>query len=186
MDDVLVWGSTTEEHDTRLQRVMTTIKESGLKLNKSKCVFRRSSLDYMGHRISSLGISPSAEKYDAVSQLSSPTNVTELKRCLGLFNYLGRFAKDLATVLKPLNDLLRSDAVWTWGPPRQDSAFKEAKTLITSAPVLRYFDPSKPTIVSADASSYGLGDVILQQQSSDTKDMRPVAFASRTLTDAET
>ena len=185
MDDVLVWGSTTEEHDTRLQRVMTTIKESGLKLNKSKCVFRRSSLDYMGHRISSLGISPSEEKCDAVSQLSSPTNVTELKRCLGLFNYLGRFTKDLATVLKPLNDLLRSDAVWTWGP-RQDSAFKEAKTLITSAPVLGYFDLSKPTIVSADASSYGLGAVLLQQQSSDTKDLRPVAFASRTLTDTET
>ena len=63
-----------------------------------------------------------------------------------------------------------------WGP-QQKQAFTEVKQLFSSAPVLEFFDPAKPTVVSADASSYGLDGVLMQR--------KPVAFCSSTLTDAE-
>lgn len=63
---------------------------------------------------------------------------------------------------------------WLWGP-NQEEAFKKVKTLITSAPVLHYYNPNLPTVVAGDASSYGLGGVLLQDHGSTLK---PVADCS--------
>ena len=98
-----------------------------------------------------------------------------------MINYLCSYIDQLSTVLRPLNDLLRCDVYWLWGP-EQEAAFAKVKDLISTAPVLAYFDPTKITVVSADASSYGLGGVLLQYHG---KELRPVAFASRTLSQAE-
>ena len=83
----------------------------------------------------------------------------------------------MSTVLKPLNDLLKCDVYWYWGPEQE-----AVKDLISTAPVLAYFDPTKITVVSTDASSYGLGGVLLQYHG---KELRPVAFGSRTLSQTE-
>ena len=72
-----------------------------------------------------------------------------------------------------MNDLLKCDVYWFWGP-EQEVALAKVKNLISTAPVLAYFDPTKITVVSVNASSYGLGGVLLQYHS---KELRPVAFA---------
>ena len=68
-----------------------------------------------------------------------------------------------------------------YGIPAQQEAFVKVKDLITSTPVLAFYDLGKPTLVSADASSFGMGGVIMQQHDSEWK---PVAFCSRTLSEA--
>lgn len=89
------------------------------------------------------------------------TNVPELHRVIGIINYLGRFIPNLATVMQPMTDLLKSDRTWTWGPPQQE-AFVKVKQIISSSMVLAFYDPKKPTVVCADASSYGIVGVLMQ------------------------
>ena len=96
---------------------------------------------------------------------------------------LGKFSRHLADKTKPLRDLLSKKNQWCWEEP-QERAFREIKEEISRSPVLAFFfDPGQETTVSADASSYGLGAVLLQKQASGER--KPVAYASRAMTTTE-
>ena len=181
MDDIIIWGKSVEEHDKRLKAVLDRIKSAGLTLNKEKSQIRQDKVTYFGHEISKDGITASPEKVKAILEMPSPTNVTELRSLCGMMNYLSRFTPNLASTLKPITDLLKKDVVWNWGTPQQ-IAFHEAKKLVSSLPSLSFYQLGEKVIVSADASSYGLGATLLQESS---EGLVPVAFASRSLTDSE-
>ena len=152
--------------------VITTINKAGLRLNKEKCLLRKRQLNFLGHIFDADGMHADTAKVQAVRDLAAPTGVAELRWALGMINYLGRYIPDLSTVLQPLNKLLGSDVAWTWDVA-QVEAYRKVKELVSSAPILTYYDPEKPIVVSADASSYGLGGVLLQHHG---EGLKPVAF----------
>ena len=181
MDDFIIYGRDMTEHDANLEALVKRIEVSGLKLNPDKCVFRKPKIEFFGHTISTAGVSPSPTKVQAVNELEPPTNKTELQRVLGLINYLGRFVDNLSTIISPMTELLRNDTAWHWGP-NQAKAFDDAKRMITNAPCLAFYDPTKQIVVTADASRQGLGGTLYVQ---DGSNLRPVAFCSRSLNVSE-
>ena len=181
MDDVLVFRSDRAEHDARLKRVLEILSAAGLKLNSKKCKYRQSEVEFYGHEINGQGICPSKGKVEAIVRMEPPPDVTGLRRLMGMVNYLGRFLPELATVASPLNGLMRADSAWLWGPP-QEEAFARIKELISNAPVLAFYDVNRPTVVSADASQFGIGGALLQEYPTGLK---PVAYFSRSLSASE-
>jgi transposase InsO family protein len=181
-DDILVFGKTDEEHDQTLVKVIAKLKESGLRLNKKKCCFGQRSLKFLGHHISKDGVRPDEDKVKAIVNLEPPEDITSLRRVIGMIQYLGQYLPNLSTVMKPLNDLLRNDSAWIWDS-EQERAFNTVKKMVSEAPCLAYYDLNRKTVISADASSYGIGGLIMQYD--EAGKLRPVAFVSRTLSNAE-
>ena len=97
MDDIIVYGRDKVEHDAMLTAVLHRINEAGLKLNRDKCLFRQAQLEYFGHVINSSGISPNPKMVEAIRNLDPPKDNTELRRVIGMINYLGRYVENLST-----------------------------------------------------------------------------------------
>jgi len=181
MDNILIFGSTQEEHDDRLHQVLQKLQACGVTLNKQKCEFSKKSLSFLGHTVDENGISPDPQKTDAILKMGEPKKPTELRRFLGMVNQLSKFTPNIATLIKPLRELLSSKKTWSWGH-FQDEAFKKVKTKLTKPSVLAMYNPDADTKICSDASSYGLGAVLLQQQSGR---WRPVAYTSRAMSETE-
>ncbi|VDH98121.1 Hypothetical predicted protein [Mytilus galloprovincialis] len=107
VDDILITGSSKSEHLNNLETVLGKIQESGMRLNKDKCVFLAPEVVYLGHRIDQYGIYPVESKVKAITEAPEPKNVTELKSDLGMLNYYNRFLPDLSSKLAPLHELLK-------------------------------------------------------------------------------
>ena len=157
--------------------VMERIKAANVTLNPKKCEFSKPQVKFLGHLIDVNGIQADPEKTAAISSMKPPRNITELHRFLGMANQLGKFSPHPAEYSQPLRELLHSKRVWVWGP-EQEQAFQSKK----KPTVLAMYDPAAETKVSADASSFGLGAVMLQKAGNE---WRPVAYASRSMTDTE-
>ena len=181
-DDILIHSDSHEDHKDHLDQTTKTLSDAGLKLNKAKCEIEKEEIEFLGYIISTDGVRPDPGKVEAVVKMAEPTNVAELRCMLGMVNFLGRYIPHLSTVLHPLCELLGKDRAWVWGPA-QAEVFTRVKELLTTAPTLAFFYPSKPTTVSSDARSYGLGSVLLQEHEDGV--LRPVALCSRSLTPAE-
>ena len=182
VDDVLVHGRTQEEHDQRLDAALARISNAGVTLNAEKCEFSQGRVKFLGHIVDGTGIQPDPEKVQAIQAMKKPTNTSEVRRFLGMTNQLAKFAPSLAEKAKPLRDLLSKQNAWVWGESQQ-RAFQEIKQELSSAPILALYDPNLDTVVSADASSFGLGAVLMQKQPDAS--WRPVVYASRSLTPTE-
>ena len=117
-----------------------------------------SSVEYLGHRISTEEVCPSQENKRAVIEALTPQNQEQLISFLGLVNYYGKFPPNLADILSPLYRLLQKKSAWCWGSD-QKRAFETAKSRLI-ADLLIHFDPDKKLILSCDASPYGLGAVL--------------------------
>lgn len=182
-DDIMIYGVGTtekeanEDHDRKLLNLLNRCKEYGVALNPDKVKLRREEVTYMGHVFSNKGLKIDPEKVVAVQEMPRPTDVEAVQRLNGFVNYLAKFLPRVADCMEPIRKLTRKDASWEWSQ-EQESAFQEIKRLVTTAPVLSYYNPEESLEVQCDASQKGLGAALLQKG-------KPVAYASRALTETE-
>lgn len=114
--------------------------------------------------------------------MEAPTNISELPRFLGMVSQMGKYLSNLAQTSKPLRDFLSKDTAWIWDSAQKE-AFETTKRQLVSTPVRAIYDPQLQTKVIADASSYGVGAVMVQKHLEGT--WKPVAFISRALSSTE-
>ncbi|XP_057294539.1 uncharacterized protein K02A2.6-like [Hydractinia symbiolongicarpus] len=167
MDDFLVFGK--------------ELSKNKVTLNLEKCQFRKTEVEFLGHKISKEGIQPLATKVEAFKKFPIPTNITELRRFMGMAQQISRFSADLAKTAEPLRDLLSSKNEWIWTVVHTN-AFNNCKELLSMQPILAHYDVKKKTKIRTDGSVTNGISVILYQYHNE---WRPVDCASRFLTATE-
>ena len=128
MDDIIIWGSTQEEHDASVRRVLDKCREAGLSLKKEKCEIGVTELKFLGEIVSKDGMKPDPQKVTAINQMTPPSNREELARFLGMIKYLARFLPDLSERSYHLRVLMKADVHFQWGPEQQ-RAFEDMKRI---------------------------------------------------------
>ena len=180
-DDIIVWGSTKEELQTRTRNVLLKIRESQLKLNKLKCTTNVTEITFLGHKLSGDGLRPDPEKVQAISDMPEPQSKADLQRFLGMVAYLSKFIPHLSDETLALRQLISKNTLWQFDQGHSKQ-FNHLKEIISNNILLKFFDPKLPTKVTCDSSKTGLG-ATLKQQIEGT--WHPIAFKSRPTTPAE-
>ena len=181
VDDVMVAGRGLE-HDENLNMALSKMQLNGLRLKRSKCSIGQDKIKYLGFVIDKDGLHNLPETIQAVSECPAPTDVQQLRAFLGFINQYSKFIPNLATIVAPLNNLLKSEVKWNWDLNCQNS-FRKVKDAFLCSGVLVHYDDKLPLKLKCDASPYGVGAVLVHVFPNGED--RPIAFASRSLTAAE-
>ena len=183
-DDIIVASVSVDDHVSMLRKVFARLREANLKLKLPKCRFLQEECKFLGHYVSREGIATCPDKISAVRDWPTPKNVKEVRQFVGLASYYRRFVKNFAELAAPLNAVLSKDVPFSWTSACELS-FEQLKKCLTTAPILAYPDyseASSPFILDTDASAYGIGAVLSQEQAGT---VRVIAYASRSLTKSE-
>ncbi len=182
IDDILVWDEELDLCKKKVEIVLKKLSDAGLKICFEKCSFFKSSVNYLGYTVDSEGIRPTEKGILAIRMAPKPHNLTTLRAFLGLINFYGRFIPNMSSLLRPLHELLQKNQNWIWTKECNECFMKCKSLLIEGSNILTYYDPSKPIILTCDASQYGLGAVLAHDID---RVQKPICFASRTLNKAE-
>ena len=180
VDDILIKGKTIQELADNCKKVFTKIMDANLRFNPSKAHvgFRR--LVYLGHVISNEGIAPNPEKVQGIKDFPRPTNCTDVRKFMGMISYYRKFIPHLTNHSRPL-EILGASKVWYW-TTNEENAFQACKSILSQNALLNHPDYSLPFMIQTDASSIGLGAILLQLKDNVEK---PLCYASRALSPAE-
>ncbi|KAL4011098.1 hypothetical protein IC575_028145 [Cucumis melo] len=173
IDDILVYSKTEAEHEEHLHQVLETLQTNKLYAKFSKCEFWLKKVFFLGHVVSSEGVSVDPAKNEAVTNWPRPSTISEICSFLGLAGYYRRFMEDFSCIASPLTQLTRKGTPFVWSPACE-SSFQELKQKLVTAPVLTVPDGSGSFMIYSDASKKGLGCVLMQQG-------KVVAYTSRQL-----
>lgn len=181
IDDLCVLGKAREDHLKNLRLVLEKLREYNLKINTEKSEFLKNEIKYLSYIVREGQLLSDDSKFDAIRILSEPRNIKTLQSFLGLVNYYRRFIQGLATIARPLHDLLKEKGEFVWSLKCQEAFDKLKYNLIHVCP-LKMPDFSKPFTLVTDASDIALGAVLSQM---DAGRERPIAYAKRVLNNAE-
>lgn len=182
LDDILITGKSNEEHMQNLENVLNRLANVGLTVKNEKCSFFQNRVSYLGFIIDRNGLHKSPDKVDAIRRIGRPRNVKQLRSFIGSVNYYHRFIPNIPDILHPLYDLIKKDAIWNWNKKCQKS-FDKIRDILSSTECLAHYDPEIELNLTVDASDYGLGAILSHVYESGEE--KPIAFASRTLSEAE-
>ncbi|KAG3232385.1 hypothetical protein PI124_g22530 [Phytophthora idaei] len=148
-------------HLQHLRQVFQVMRDNQLYADLKKCIFCAPEIPVLGSYVSKNGVRADPEKIEAICAWPTPQDQNQLRQWLGLATYLHNYSKNFASTVRPLSQLLKADATWSWRPEHQ-AAFDAVKTCLSTAPVLMLPDHSKLFHVVCDASDFAIDCALMQ------------------------
>jgi hypothetical protein len=169
-------------HVAAVSDILQVALNHDLYFKLEKCVFHATSIDYLGVILEKGVTRMDPIKISGIKDWPTPRTVKDVRSFLGFCNFYRPFIRGFATVARPLNELTRKDAPWTWDT-RQQQAFMTLKHRVTSEPILAQPVLSDQFDLEVDASGFAVGAVLLQKKEDGKR--HPVGYYSATLNEAE-
>jgi hypothetical protein len=183
MDDIAIATTgTLQDHIDAVRDVLCIAEQNDLYFKLSKCTFHTSSIDYLGVIIEKGMTRMDPVKIAGIKNWPIPTKVKDIRSFLGFCNFYRPFIRGFAHLARPLNELTRKDAEWTW-EDWQQKVFDELKRRVTTEPVLAHPILTDLFELEVDVSGFAMGAVLLQKKEDGKK--HPIAYYSKTLSAAE-
>lgn len=138
-------------------------------------------MKYLGHVVGSGGIRTDPDKVKAIVELKAPTDVSGVRRVIGMAAWYSKFIENFTSIVAPLHELLKKDKKFEWAEVHQ-MALEQLKERMISAPIMACPDYDRPFFLQTDASNIGVGAVLYQIEDDNEK---VIAYSSRKLNHAE-
>ena len=184
VDVIDFYDQDKQQHIDHVREILHRCEDKGISLNRDKFQLCQTEARFARLQLTQKGYSVSDEITAAIANFPTPTTHKDPCSFCGLVNQLASSTNSISCVLAPLCPLLssRNDFLWT---PAHDAVFLKAKQALTTAPTLAYFDPTKETRLYTDASTLGLGFLLMQKSQQNDSKWKLVQAGSRFLTDTE-
>jgi hypothetical protein len=183
MDNIAIATTgTLQDHIDAMHDILRIAEQHDLYFKLSKCTFHASSIDYLGVIIEKGMTHMDPIKIAGIKNWPMPTKVKDVHSFLGFCNFYQPFIQGFAHLARPLNELMRKDAEWSWDTKHQNT-FEELKKRVTTEPVLACPILTDPFELEVDASGFAMGAILLQKKEDSKK--HPIAYYSKTLSTAE-
>ena len=193
MDDILIYSGNCEEHELHVKAVLQRLREYGLFIKLSKCLFHVNEVEFLGFIVGTQGIAMDQARVQAVQEWPTPNTHHDIQVFLGFTNFYRGFIRDYSKITAPITELLKGmqngrktgPLDWTVKATR---AFDQLKLRFQEAPLLRHFDPEQELRLETDASGTGIGGVLSQpfDGGDGTLTWRPIAFLSKKFSSEQT
>ncbi len=184
LDDILIFSQTEDQHMQILKMVLDRLRKFGLQCRYDKCSFAVTEIEYLGFKLSHMGVRMDPRKVEILKNWSDmPKSKTDIRAFLGLVNYLKRFVKGLSNHSAILSSWSSENSREDW-TDKHKHAMQSIKDLLCSDEVLACpkIDPTTsnyyPFTVITDASELATGAILLQQQGPDKSDTKVIGYAS--------
>ena len=135
-------------------KFLETVKKNSIKLNYEKIQYKQKEVEFLDEMYTTIGCEPSNAKIKAITKMPKPALLKDPQTLLGMVQYLSKFSPRNAELAEPRCDLMKKYAPYVWGPEHSQALYGIKKEIV-QAPILKYYDPKKVTILQTDASSKG-------------------------------
>jgi hypothetical protein len=180
-DDIVIYSSDKGKHADDVRMVLDRLHKAGFTINPSKVKFNVESCKLLGHVITPGKLHTDPEKLEAIREFPSPKSRVEVQRWLGLTGFYRSFIPNYAKICKPLFTLLKKDNSFVWSV-QQEKSFELLKEALMYNVTVALPDLERDFVIATDGSYSGVGSVLMQDFG---EGLRPIAWASRTLTPEE-
>lgn len=177
LDDIVIVTQDFDQHIAILREVFSRLRSAGLTVSRDKCVFCKPELKFLGYVIDRNGLHVDNDKVSAILNIPTPSNVSEVRRIIGMMSWYRRFIPNFSTITAPLTHLVKKNVKFIWTNDCENS-LRLLKEALVSAPILCCPDYNLPFVIQCDCSGYGIGAVLTQPHPDGE---RVVAYVSRSL-----